>query len=110
MSVADGHVGAGVLVTVDTKLVTSVVAVHWSLWGSTYMGSCGGACIIGGHTFEHMVLVEAVVSNGPACWFIYFSGYTLLAESGVEYLYTVHCVCGEVSLEGMSVCHHGEYE
>jgi len=66
VSVAAGWVGAGVFVVIVAYLVAGAAAVGWAVRSPSCVCSFCGAGIIGGHTFEELGRLEAVVWGAPA--------------------------------------------
>jgi hypothetical protein len=66
VSVAAGWVGAGVFVVIVAFLVAGATAVRWAVRSPSCVCSFLGAGIIGGHTFEELGRLEAVVRGAPA--------------------------------------------
>jgi len=64
--VAAGRVGAGVFVVVVADLVDGAAADRWAIQGTRSVCSFRRGCIIGGHTFEELGHLEAVVGCAPA--------------------------------------------
>ena len=66
VSVAAGQVGAGVFVVVVAYVVAGAAAVGWAVRSPSCVCSFHGVGIIGGHMFEELGRVEAVVGFAPA--------------------------------------------
>jgi len=66
VSVAAGRVGAGVFVGVVADLVARAAAIGWAVRGISCVCSFCGAGIIGGHIFEELGCLKAVVGGAPA--------------------------------------------
>jgi len=88
VSVAAGRVGAGVVVVVVAYLIAGAAAVGWAVRSPSCVCLFCGVGIIGGHTFEELGRLAAVVGGAPAGWFVYASAYSLLVEYDVEFSYT----------------------
>jgi hypothetical protein len=66
VSVAAGWVGAGVFVVIVAYLVAGTAAVGWAVRSPSCVCSFRGAGIIGGHTFEELGRLKAVVGGASA--------------------------------------------
>jgi hypothetical protein len=66
ISIAAGRVGAGVFVVGVAYLIAGAAVVGWAAWGSSCVCSFRAAGIIGGHTFEELGCLEAVVGGAQA--------------------------------------------
>jgi len=66
VSVAAGWAGAGVIVVIIAYLVAGAAAVGWAVRSPSCVCSFLGAGIIGGHTFDELGRLEAVVEGAPA--------------------------------------------
>jgi len=66
VSVVAGWVGAGVFVVVVANLVPGAAAVGRAEWGTGCECSFCVACMLGGHWFEELGRLEAVVGGAPA--------------------------------------------
>jgi len=65
VSVAAGWVGAGVLVVIVAYLVAGAAAVGWAVRSPSCVYSFRGAGIIGGHKFQELGRLDAVVRGAP---------------------------------------------
>jgi hypothetical protein len=110
VSIAADQVGAGVFVVVITYPVAGAAAVGWAVRGPSCVCSFRGAGIIGGHTFEELGNLVAVVRGAPASLFVYASADSVLVEYDVEFSYSFPCVGANVFIECMYVNHDGEGE